>query len=1129
MQQHRADEADSDLCTGTVLHPGVEGSPAAGSRLSDAAAEDEEVARVLDQYLSDLERGKPVSSDFLLAQNPAIAPRLRACLAGLSLLDEATSPRATMAGLRPPELADYAILREIGRGGMGVVYEAEQKSQSRRVALKVLPFAAALDPRQRLRFQNEAQAAVRLRHPHIVPVYDTGSAGGIHYYTMKLIEGMSLAAVLAEKRRPSDDEALPAGRCALARLRPSDGEYIREAARLIRQAALALDHAHQVGIIHRDIKPGNLLIDEPGHVWISDFGLAAVQGNEGLTLTGDLLGTLRYMSPEQASARRGVVDHRTDIYALGVTLYEILTLQPAVVGRDRQEVLARMALEEPVLPRRLNAAVPVDLETIVLKAMAPAAEERYATAQALADDLHRYLEGEPIKARRPSVAARLAKWARRYRAWALAAAAAMVAATLALATSTTVIALALRSEARQRALAETRELESRRHLHAARMSLAMQDWEQGHVARVLETLESLRPQPGQEDLRGFEWYHLWRLCHYAQRGRLRGDGTPVFALAASADGSVWAAGRQEVVEVWDAKIGKQRFTIPTGGRKVRALAVSPDGRQLAAACEGDKLLVWDLAANKSLAESAGPDAAIYALRYSGDGQTLFSAGTVPVALCDARSGKRRGALEGGAQPNCLAVSRDGALVAAAGNDRRVRVWDLRDDSPQPFELGTHRAYVLCATFSPDGAKLVTGSEDGMVIVWDVASRKPARTLRRHTGAVACADFSPDGRFVATASWDGSVKVWDPVSQEVVLQQGHAGDVFSIAFAADGRSLLSGGADGEVRVWSLSAENEPRALSGHSRWVHALSFSRDGPMLASASADGSARIWKLEETRPPLVLSSDPQAAPPAWMTANSSLSRGGEPSRVMGAVFTPEGDLITADYGGRVYIWEAGSGTLRGQFEPAEGPLWSLALSPDGRTLAAAGYASNTVILWDVPSRKRRPALSGHTQRVWSVAIASDGTIASAANDKTIRLWDGVSHKLRATIDVPVEFLFALAFSPDGRTLAAAGDDRRVRLWNIATQSEMPPLGQHPATIRGMAFFPDGKTLASCGDDGSVKLWDLALRQERASLRGGGTGLWSLAVSANGSKLAAGDGDGTITLWQAASRQEADLPAPAGR
>ncbi len=408
---------------------------------SAAPEHEERLAEILLAYVEAVQAGAAPDRRELLAKHPEFADELREFFAGRDQIERVAAPlRAAAAasaarrgpsteapraepGARAEELGqigDFRLLREVGRGGMGVVYEAEQLSLNRRVALKMLPFAAALDPRQQQRFVNEARAAAALHHPNIVPVYGVGSDRGVHYYAMQFIDGHSLAELVEAMRphadRPAADGAATPAVAALSTERSANRRaYLRRVAELGLKAAEALEHAHQEGVVHRDIKPANLLLDAGGRLWITDFGLALVGGDSGLTGTGELLGTLRYMSPEQARAKRGLVDHRSDVYSLGVTLYELLTLRPAFDGEDRHELLHNIATAEPPAPRRLDPAVPVELETIVLKAMARSPAERYATAQDMADDLRRFLEDKPIRARRPTLLDRLRKWSRRHR------------------------------------------------------------------------------------------------------------------------------------------------------------------------------------------------------------------------------------------------------------------------------------------------------------------------------------------------------------------------------------------------------------------------------------------------------------------------------------------------------------------------------------------------------------------------------------------------------------------------------------------------------------------------------------------------------------------------------------------
>jgi serine/threonine protein kinase/tetratricopeptide (TPR) repeat protein len=417
----------------------------AGSAHGRKVISDPVLAELVEELTNRLQADATFDLEAFLLEHSEQADRLRRLLPTLQMLgdlresslsgsgssrsgspdaDATRLTRAVVDGV----LGDYRIIREIGRGGMGVVYEAQQISLRRKVAVKVLPLAAILDPRQLQRFQNEAQAAACLHHPNIVPVYAVGCERGVHYYAMQYIDGQSLATVVREMSPLHPTTALPHHPTAspprdstppvavLSTERSAKGRaYFHTVAQLGIQAALALEYAHQQGIVHRDIKPANLLLDRQENLWITDFGLARCQGESELTRTGDLLGTLRYMSPEQAEGKPAVLDHRTDIYGLGATLYELLTLQPVFTAKDRFELLGQIADREPLLPRRLNRSVPAQLETIVLKTLAKDPRERYATAQELADDLRRFLDDKPIRARRPNLVERCQRWARRHK------------------------------------------------------------------------------------------------------------------------------------------------------------------------------------------------------------------------------------------------------------------------------------------------------------------------------------------------------------------------------------------------------------------------------------------------------------------------------------------------------------------------------------------------------------------------------------------------------------------------------------------------------------------------------------------------------------------------------------------
>ncbi len=449
--------------------------------------DDPRLLNAVQEYLAELEAGRRPDARVFVQRHAEVAAELRPYLDALdvvhaagAVIHEPNEERGTPSGALAGEpLGDFRLLREIGRGGMGVVYEAEQLSLGRRVAVKVLPFAAALDNKQLQRFKNEARAAAQLHHNNIVPVYAVGCERGVHFYAMQLIEGQNIATLIEELRHsaprgasevlsagsaqrtgpypesPAPQEGLTDTRTGLGMQLSTQrsnrvGDFYRTVVRLIVQAAQGLDYAHSLGVVHRDVKPANLLVDLRGNVWVTDFGLAQFHADVGVTQTGDLVGTLRYMSPEQAGGQRALIDHRTDIYSMGATLYELLTLRPIFDGTDRQALLQQILNEEARHPRTIDRSIPDELETIVLKAISKIPTERYATAQELADDLQRFLDDQPIRARRPSNFEKATKWARRHKSVVISGLTALLLSVAILAVATVLTTLAWNGE-RQKA------------------------------------------------------------------------------------------------------------------------------------------------------------------------------------------------------------------------------------------------------------------------------------------------------------------------------------------------------------------------------------------------------------------------------------------------------------------------------------------------------------------------------------------------------------------------------------------------------------------------------------------------------------------------------------------------------
>jgi serine/threonine protein kinase len=828
-------------------HAGAASASPSAIRVTSSESEFPRVARALEEYLAALEMGTVPARDRFLAEHGEIADVLAECLDGLEFIRRAASQARQSAETPPmpvtapevqPEapLGDFRIVREIGRGGMGVVYEAVQISLGRRVALKVLPFAAAMDPKQLQRFKNEAQAAAHLQHTNIVPVHYVGCERGVHFYAMQYIEGQTLAAVIGELRhlaKPEPANPAPGAQAASALVRelasgkwepvkrralevvaPGGGEqptgpylgtspaldvtppvavlstersntspaFFRTVAHLGVQAAEALEHAHQTGVIHRDIKPANLLVDGGGRLWVTDFGLAHCQSQPGLTMTGDLLGTLRYMSPEQALVKRITVDARTDVYSLGVTLYELLTLEPAYDGRNREEVLRQIAFEEPRSPSRLNKAVPTELETILLKAMAKNPDERYATAQEVADDLRRFLEDKPIKAKRPSLRQRAVKWGRRHKTVVRAALVVLVLALIASAASTFLIWRALERE--------------RKTSYYQRIARAEREWSANDL-RGLEQLLDACPA----DLRGWEWHYLKRLS--LQKIPPLEHAAAVLDARFSPDGRWIVSGSQDgMVTVWDAGTGEKQFAFRAHENHVRSVAISPDGHRLATASWDGTAKVWDFdperaGGEKSPLYTLTGHGKVNSVAFSPDGQRLASGGEDnTVVVFDVAAGHQIIALAG----HIVAYSPDGLYLASASDDTTVKIWNARTGREERI-LG-HSAPVLSVSFSCDGRWLAstTGNmdtmEDGEIKIWDIRTAQDVRTLRGHTGWVFRAIFSRDGQRLVSAGIDETVKLWElQTGQEILTLRGHREKVRSVDFSPDGARLLSAGHDG----------------------------------------------------------------------------------------------------------------------------------------------------------------------------------------------------------------------------------------------------------------------------------------------------------------------------------------------
>lgn len=964
----------------------------------------------------------------------------------------------------------YVLRRLVGSGGMGSVYLAERVGEFRQqVALKLVkggPGAGSLVDR----FRIERQVLADLCHPNIARLLDGGTTpDGQPYFVMEYIAGRPLGRWCEEQRLPT-----------------------RERARLLRDACAAVEYAHARGVIHRDLKPGNILVTDEGVVKIVDFGLAkqldANEDSSDRTQTGVILGTPSYMAPEQAAGRGHAVSPAADVYALGAILYELLTGRPPFRGDTSVETVMQVLHDDPVPPSRLHPGLPTDLETVALKCLQKEPARRYSSAAALADDLDHFLAGEPIAARPVSQLERLGRWARR-KPGVAALSALVVVLLLGGLVGATLAALGFRSAAEQERDLSGKLQRSNDELEESlyTQSIAVAERELSARQDVERAERLLEACP--ERLRGWEWHHLQRLL----------DGPPL-ALHGHTDG-VWsvafdpkrrrlASGSIDgTVRVWDVETGHTVRTLP-GSRlyPVMCLAYSPNGDRIAAAGLAPKL---DLKLSLDPLELVRPAGIVkvwdvetgkLALTYNSHDQLVVGVGFDP----------------------------RGRHIASAGFGNVVRVWDGRTGKDAHLLKG-HTDWVNRVCYSPNGATLASPSMDGTVRLWDVASGSEIGCLRGHAGPVRDAEFSRDGRLLATAGMDGRVIVWDVQTRAALhTLRGHDSSVMAVGFHPAGDRLASGGFDKTVKVWNLRTGSEAITLRGHTDSVCSVAFSADGHLLASGSLDKVVRLWDAT----PRTLRPGPPALTPQ-----------GHSDRVNDVAFDPTGKLLaTTSWDRTVRLWDAATGRELRRLDGHVGPVFRLVFRKDGRRLATASW-DRTARLWDVATGRLLHTFTGHATGVHGVSFSPDGaTLATGCLDGTVKLWDAETGAQRRTLRGHLNLAYAVAFSPDGKLLASGAGDRTVVLWDAATGKRLRTLRGHGAVIHGLAFSPDGTTLASASWDHTAKLWDTSTGAERRTLRGHADRVHSVAFTPDGRHLATVAEDRTARFWDVQTGVEVAPP-----
>ncbi|MEO2020870.1 MAG: protein kinase, partial [Pirellulaceae bacterium] len=927
-----------------------------------------------------------------------------------------TVPSPALASGR---FGDYELLEEIARGGMGVVYKARQVSLNRIVALKMILAGQLASEEDVRRFRSEAEAAANLQHPSIVRIYEVGTIDGQHYFSMDFIEGHSLA-----------DQAV---------LEPMEME---EAARLVSQVATAIEYAHQQGILHRDLKPHNVLMDAKNQPWVTDFGLAKrIEGQSDLTGTGQVLGTPSYMPPEQACADAAAVGPTSDVYSLGAILYELVTARPPFKAQTPLDTLLQVLGEEPVAPHSLNGSVPVDLETIILKCLEKDPRRRYQSAQELAEELGRYLAGEPIQARPIGQWERAWRWCRRKPTLA------------ALYGTAATLMLILGIGGTMVAVQQSRN---------ARQETSLRQQADGATKKATQNLlvaETERKRANQEAASARSSNEkATRNLQVAEGERKRANRE----ATAAQDSAEEARRNLRIAEQYLYHAYMLQARIDWKERNLNRLAQTLDQFQDDEVLKSFEWHYW-----KSLLESdavtlQGHDGPVRGVVCSPDGKWLASAGAdQAIKIWQANTGQLKATLRGHEKTiRGLSFSHDGLRLASASEDRSVRIWDILAGK-ELQALAGHKGYVTSVSFHPDGKHVVSGSSDRTVKIWDLDTREVMKTISGYKGQVTSVCYSLDGGVLA-AGGTYFLRLYDNNGVYVGGFSGPSTLVRSIALSPRGKYLASrhfeqprpGGVASEevIQLWDATSRRKLMIMRGCAgRGSMSLSFSPDGKLLAAPSDDGAVKVWRIP--------------------TGEEVLRLQGHVGAVNAVAFYPDGKrLASAGHDGTVKVWDAFTQEKVLTLSGHEQWITSLAFSPDGKQLASASR-DQTVRLWDIDAQRKTATLPISKSPVEVVAYSPDGKLlAFCSQGDQVTLWETASQQ-RQVFDGFENGGYSLLFSPDGKSLLR-GSSSQLKKIDVQTGQQLGLTRTSFGNARYSSFSPDGERFATCALDGTLKVWD---------------------------------------------------------